>query len=1275
MRFLQALLILLLLNTSNIWAQYCTPATSFTPITPTTTIQYTATFPAGTAPVFTFTATAGCTYTFATCGLSTVDTYLRIYNAAGALVQGWDDQCGFLQTNAVWVCVTSGAYSIQLSQFFCNPLYGPATVSYSSSCPNLTCTNPVVNAGLDFIVCSGIPGQFSAVASIGPGSGSTSPLTYSWSPATGLSATNILNPTVNPSSSTTYTLTVTQGTCTSQDQVVVTVNPSPSVTGTSQTFCPGSTVTLNATGTPSGGAFLWTPGGQTTNSVTVSPTSTTAYNVQYTLAGCVANTTINATQINGIDWANIQSPGSSTICEGQSLTVYGQVFEAGLTEPVGQGAGITVQYGLSTSNTNPATWPASAWSSATYNPASLVNPNNDEYTGTFNNLTPGTYYYAFRYTYNGCTIYGGYNPSGGGFWNGTTNLNGVIVVNANVTPNFAAISAICVGSTFPTLPTSSINSITGTWAPAANNLATTTYTFTPTAGLCALPATTTVVVNPLPTLSITNAANTTVLNCTQTAVSLTAVGTGTFAWANGITPISTGSSINVTTPGIYTVGILDQNGCAATSSITITQDITLPTAVITTSPNTQVLTCSTPSIILNGAGGNTFSWSNGTTTISTASSLTVTTPGTYTLAVTGPNGCIDTEMLNITQNIAPPVAAIQNTTGSTTLNCNTTSIALNASGGVSYSWSNGTTVVGGASNLTVTAAGTYTVTATGTNGCIDTEVLTINFQANTTPIFNAIAPICTGGTFTLPTNSTNGVTGTWSPAPNFNATTTYTFTPAAGSCANNISLTVVVNPYPTISAQNDTICAGSVGTISTQVSIPGGTYSWAPLLNNLSSLSISPSFTNSYQVSYTVAGCTSTAFASIIVKPVPVVTTQSASMCQGASASISATANLPNGAFQWSNGSNISTQTLSPTNTTNYTVVYTLDGCSSLPVSATITVLPVPNITVNNQIVCDGDVATLTANAIPSGNYYWGGNSISGSSTYSFTPTQDTIIAVYNVLNGCYSDTFFAQVAVNPLPVSTFSASITGGCVPITVIFTPDISTNDSYSWESNALNIGSTVPLSYTFNSAGNYAISLTSTLNGCTSTASLIAPIVVDAYPIADFEPSSELFTEPNQGLSFWNNSSGALSYLWDFGDGTTSTDNAPFHLFNNAENEGITVTLVAASNLGCTDTATFLIEFDPGLVYYIPNSFTPDGDQYNQVFKPIFTFGIDPSNYLFEVYNRWGELVFESKNPAIGWDGTYSADGNQCQNGTYIYRITIKVPALDDRKVIKGHINLIR
>lgn len=1276
MRYCLAFAVFIMLLSQNLSAQYCTPPTSTTAITPTTTTQFTATFPAGTAPVFTFTATAGCTYTFATCGLSSVDTYLRIYNAAGALVQGWDDQCGFLQTNAVWLCNTSGPYSIQLSQFFCNPLYGPATVSYSTTCPTTSCTNPVVNAGNDLVLCAGSSVQLAGLASIGSGSGSTAPLTFSWTPAATLSANNVLNPIASPTTTTTYTLTATQGSCTSQDQVVVTVNPTPTISGTAQSFCPGSAVTLSATATPANGTFLWTPGGQTTNSITVSPTATTTYNVQYTLGACSSNTSVTATQINGIDWANTQWPGSSNICQGQSVTIYGQVFETGLTEATGQGAGITVQYGLSTTNTNPSTWPASAWTTASFNTLASGNPNNDEYMGTLSNLSPGTYYYAFSYTYNGCTTYGGYSTTGGGFWNGTSNVNGEIIVNANITPTFSPVAAICAGSTFPTLPTSSTNGINGTWSPAPNNLQTTTYTFTPNVGLCALPTTLTVAVNALPTLSIINAAGSTILNCTQTSISLNAVGAGSFAWANGVIPISTGSSINVTTPGTYTVGILDQNGCTTTTSLVITQDITAPVAVITNNTNTSVLTCSTTSISLTGAGGTTFAWSNGTSNFASTNTVSITNPGTYTLSTTGVNGCIDTEIINITQNITPPVAGISSSVANNTLNCNTPSITLTASGGVSYSWANGSTILGTSNSINVTSAGTYTLTATGANGCTDTENITITSQGNTIPTFNPIAPICAGGSFTLPTNSLNAVLGSWSPAPNFFSTTTYTFTPNAGLCANPITLTVVVNPYPVINAINDTICAGQTGTISTQVTVPGGAYTWAGTTNTSASLSLALNFSNSYQVIYSVAGCADTAFASIEVKPVPQVTVQNSTICVGQVGSVSASANLPNGTWQWSNGSTASSQALSPVATTNYNVVYTLNGCNSLPATATITVLPVPSITVNSPTICLGDPALLIATANPAGgNFYWGPTASAGNNQITVTPTQDTIIPIYNVLNGCFSDTIFSQITVNPLPISNISASINQGCVPISVVFTPDITTYDTYSWESNNQNIGTTNALAFDFISAGTYNITLTTTLNGCTSTATLTNPIIVDAYPIAAFEPSSDMFTEPGQGLSFWNNSSGAQTYLWDFGDGSTSTDFAPFHLFNNAENEEITVTLIAASNLGCTDTTEFLIEFDPGLVYYIPNSFTPDGDQYNQVFLPVFTYGIDPSNYSFEIYNRWGELIFESKNPAIGWDGTFGPDGIQCQNGSYIYKITIKVPSRDERKVFEGHVNLIR
>jgi gliding motility-associated-like protein len=263
---------------------------------------------------------------------------------------------------------------------------------------------------------------------------------------------------------------------------------------------------------------------------------------------------------------------------------------------------------------------------------------------------------------------------------------------------------------------------------------------------------------------------------------------------------------------------------------------------------------------------------------------------------------------------------------------------------------------------------------------------------------------------------------------------------------------------------------------------------------------------------------------------------------------------------------------------------------------------------------------------------------------------------------------------VLPLPISTFNADITEGCVPLIVNLSADGGNYTSYSWETSNQLTASGEQANFIFNTNGNYTVSLTTTLNGCASTTSIANLITVENYPIAVFEPSSEVFTEPNQELYFLNTSVGASSYIWEFGDGTTSTEVGPSHVFQ-VENEGVDVMLYAFSSLGCADSTSLYIGFDPGLVYYIPNTFSPDGDQFNQTFLPIFTYGIDPYNYQMLIYNRWGEIIFESLHPEIGWDGSYGMQGNPAQNGTYTYLITIKIPSLDKRQVIKGHVNLIR
>ena len=102
---------------------------------------------------------------------------------------------------------------------------------------------------------------------------------------------------------------------------------------------------------------------------------------------------------------------------------------------------------------------------------------------------------------------------------------------------------------------------------------------------------------------------------------------------------------------------------------------------------------------------------------------------------------------------------------------------------------------------------------------------------------------------------------------------------------------------------------------------------------------------------------------------------------------------------------------------------------------------------------------------------------------------------------------------------------------------------------------------------------------------------------------------------------------------------------------------------------------IPYENGLVFWIPNTFTPDEDPFNQTFKPVFVSGYDPNEFTMEIYNRWGDLIFETHNDRVGWDGSYGMNGTNAPDGVYTYYITYKIPEVDERKVVKGHINLLR
>jgi hypothetical protein len=173
----------------------------------------------------------------------------------------------------------------------------------------------------------------------------------------------------------------------------------------------------------------------------------------------------------------------------------------------------------------------------------------------------------------------------------------------------------------------------------------------------------------------------------------------------------------VTTNGLYNSILESSLGCDSTIVTNLNVINVIPQII--NNSGTTVLTCSTSVISLTASGGLTYQWNNG---LGNTASVTITTPGTYTVNVVGPNGCSVSTSIVITQDITPPIAAIINVTGDDLLTCTLTSINLLASGNGTYTWSN---ALGSSSSVTVSAPGTYNVLVTASNGCTDSSSIEI----------------------------------------------------------------------------------------------------------------------------------------------------------------------------------------------------------------------------------------------------------------------------------------------------------------------------------------------------------------------------------------------------------------------------------------------------------------------------------------------------------------------------------------------------------------------
>ena len=203
---------------------------------------------------------------------------------------------------------------------------------------------------------------------------------------------------------------------------------------------------------------------------------------------------------------------------------------------------------------------------------------------------------------------------------------------------------------------------------------------------------------------------------------------------------------------------------------------------------------------------------------------------------------------------------------------------------------------------------------------------------------------------------------------------------------------------------------------------------------------------------------------------------------------------------------------------------------------------------------------------------------------------------------------------------------------------------------------------------------LTVTST-EGCIDSDTYNDYIEVIPQPEAIFTYNPLEDSEFNYTYVFVNRSMDATIYSWNFGDGSPSIfEENPTHEFPQTANGTYYVELTATNDIGCVSKTQQIIKITKELVFYIPNAFTPDGDPFNNTFKPIFTLGLDVFDYHLTIYNRWGEMVFESFDANFGWDGTYG-NGGLVDDGSYIWIIEFGEVMSDKKHIERGTVTILK
>lgn len=512
-------------------------------------------------------------------------------------------------------------------------------------------------------------------------------------------------------------------------------------------------------------------------------------------------------------------------------------------------------------------------------------------------------------------------------------------------------------------------------------------------------------------------------------------------------------------------------------------------------------------------------------------------------------------------------------------------------------------------------------------------------------------------------------------------------------------------PIPN-AGSNFAVCDGGTGVLEGEAEVATNTTTWTydgpgviTFTPNANDPNATVSFTEpgSYTLFLTEANDTCDVFGidsvTVVYGEVLLDVSNDTIICQNGQVDLIATGNTTSNSpleYHWDHTTDVgAVQNVTPLENTTYSVfAENTDGCISQTKTITVSVHPPLELTITPtlQSICPGDMAQISS-VVTGGNggpytLVWTdptGNVVGDEAQIAVSP-ESTSIYTLTVSDNCETTpvTLTSEVVVEPLPEVMFSVTEPALCTPAVfeVINNTDPNMVDQTYWYVNSghsyANLDTINP---DITSPGVYDVKLVVVSPaGCVDSLSVNNFLEVYALPEARFTYTPNPTTVLNTEVKFQNGTTGAVSYQWTFEDGlpaysslTNPTVNFP---------EGIVdvydVEMIAYTEFGCTDTVLKRIRVQPEVLIFAPNSFTPDNDSYNEVWK-VHLLGVDVYNVTIEVFNRWGEQVWESHDIEYGWDGTYG--GKPVPTGSYIWKVSAADRLTDGKYEWQGHVTILR